>query len=159
MLKDSDADLIVNQLEELLAAATSRYKVNDVLTFSDTASIEVIEFGSLVARRGFFRTVENIKQTSAGKKLWFSSNKTFMERACDKALGMIKHHLIDSMGYESKDIKIQWKKNNVKVGDKEAAWVSATCVVTMQEELSDVQEMVDASMNEWFSKRGGRDRE
>ena len=94
-----------------------RARVKDVFCHGDPANFGIIEFHTPASAKSFLRRLAKMTglEIEAGKVMKFSANRTLLQRAADKRLGMIKHLLAQLEGTDLKDVKISWKANVVRL--------------------------------------------
>ena len=63
----------------------------------------------------------------------FTSNRNFDERTRDKALGLLKHDLIEEKGYKQSQVNIVWEEGRIEVKKREVASVSDDAAIQAQE--------------------------
>ena len=155
-LKDTqDEDEIIKQVQTVVDGLGGNGKYIKIGTFSDPSRVGVVQFRSVAAKIGFLRR-SNLSETkwTNGETMRFKSNDTIEKRTTDKTLGMIKYHLHNKKGYELKDINIKWRNNVVEYRGKEMAWVTEAGEVKFDSSITDIDELVTASINDWKDKRG-----
>ena len=151
--EDTQGQTIIDTIEKFMKEAGARNKVESVGTFVDPARVRFIEFESKAAKISFFRKIRNASTNVNGLDLWFTSNRTFAERARDKCLGLVKHNLIEIQGQVPSVVKIDWERGFVKVKNKKVATVSEEAEVACSPEAADIKDAVEAGMAAWFAKR------
>ena len=136
-------------------------KAQDVYCFADPSNFGVIEFASVKDVRGFLRMLRKASEFEIDneKSLKFSPNRTLNQRAQDKRLGQIKHQMT-LQGHDLEAIKIIWKKNIVKLGDKVVYKFSKGTTEGTGEHIYSnegiiVKDGVEDVVKSWISQRGG----
>ena len=152
--QETDKDEIIKSIEDYLKEGKRRNKVVDVFAFSDPAKYGVIEFESVPAKIGFYKKIRDVSTKIGGDiELRFEDNKTFPERARDKTLGMIKHHVMQHKGLGKKQVKIDWGTGSVKTKEGEVASVTEDGSINIGEGLIEIKKAVEEHMKEWVEKR------
>jgi len=81
-----------------------------VFTFAELAQFGVIQFETIALKISFYEKINEMdKHIKGGGELWFKNNRTFEQRARDKALGQFKHMLITKAKLKPEDVRIKWK--------------------------------------------------
>ena len=155
--KEDEAE-IVNQIDEMLNEIGGRdiLKVTDVFTFSDPSKIGVIEFVSEAAKIGFWKKKKDKDfMWLTLDDMWFTNNRTPEERIKDKVLGMIKHHLIETLKINKDDVKIIWAKGkrSLEVKRKQVAKEQDNGTVEFPEDAAQIQKEVEHSADQLCIKR------
>ena len=92
-----------------------------------------------------------------GVELWCKDNRTWDERVRDKALGLIKYHLIETKDILKSSVKIDWGSGFVKIRRncvfQKNASVSDDAELVFSDEGLDVKDVVESSLQEWLAKR------
>ena len=151
---DSDQDIIIAKIEEILAIDTRRAKVVNVDTFTDPSSFGVITFTSPAAKIGFFKNMKSTKiKLDNGKEMTFKNNETFPARIRNKIFGQIKFQLNRKLGHELKDIHIDRKKWIVKLKTKIVATINDDNETEYDIIAQSIKPEVDNFMKDWIMKR------
>lgn len=152
--EDTDAEKIIATLDKFLNEGNLRSKVVHVGTFTDPAQVGVIEFETESAKLGFYRKLRNANTIVNDVELWFNNNRTFEERKRDKALGIIKYNLIEIKKLSKMSVRIDWKNGFVKIRGKKVATVTDEAEISLDHDILDVKDAVDAGFKAWLVKKG-----
>jgi hypothetical protein len=152
--RDTEAAEIVKKIEEVLGTNERRKHVTEVFTFTDPAAIGVITFASCAAKNGFWRKIRNhgIK-LSNDHMLKFESNETFEVRTRNQAMNQIKYQMIQKLGLDVKNIKINRRCGEVKLGSGKVAEVKEDGSMIFTDGIKEIKAEVEAHMEEWVRKR------
>jgi len=151
---DTDAEIIEKTLNDLIKEMKLEQRVSRVFTFSDPASIGVIEFQSIPSKKGFYKKLkQHTAEAPHGNKLSFGDNKTLEQRIKDKHLGFMKHFLIEDHSLPATDVKIKWPNMTVEVKGKMVAWFGSDQMFCVDGLGSGLKEKIEAKIKEWSEKR------
>ena len=151
--RDTDADHVIRNINEFLNVGNRRAKVTEVTTFSDPTSIGVITFETAPAKIGFYKKIRNHGHKLAnGKDLVFFNNETFEKRLQNKKLGQVKYQIKELTKYRLEDIRIDRKKNTVKVGGKLVAKIDAQGKIEYEMQFDEAIAKVKAAVDEWLEE-------
>ena len=94
--ENTEGKVVIDTINDLLSKENRKAKITDVGTFTDPTQIGYIEFQTESAKLAFYRKIKNVEKLQNNVELWFTDNRTFEERRRDKALALIKYHLIET---------------------------------------------------------------
>ena len=114
----------------------------------------MITFASCAAKNGFWRKIRNhgVKLLN-DHMLKFESNETFEVRIRNQAMSQIKYQIIQKLGQDVKNVKINRKTGEIKLGIEKVAEVKQDGSMIFMERIKEIKAEVEAHMEEWVRKR------
>ena len=85
--------------------------------------------------------------------LKFASNETFEVRTRNQAMTQVKYRMVQALGHEAKDVKINRKSGVIKLNTEEVAEVKEDGSVIFSDTIKDIKEAVETHMQEWVNRR------
>ena len=82
----------------------------------------------------------------------FTHKLSWSDRVIEKKLGFIKHHLMDHFQKGVKDVKINWRRRDIEMGNKKVAAYENDSW-SFHKSAKIVEPKVNESMAKWLSER------
>ena len=154
--KDTEEEEIITTISDIIKKQNFENKVEKIFTFTDTASMGVIQFCTVKGKRGFFKKMRDVEIAAPnGKTFAWTNNETTAERIRLKRLGYIKHLLHEHVKIPMNDIKIDRNKSLVKIKSKIVAKPKEgddDDTLELLCEALQIQEALSASMATFMAK-------
>ena len=157
--QNTEEQEIIKTITEIVHTNGFDDKVHEVFTFTNPATIGVIQFHRKQSIPTFFRRMKDVPIKMEGDKhMSFTKNETLEQRTIDKPLGFIKFHINSKLSIPLKQIKIEREKQIVKVQGRVVAKPGGAeddFGLVFMREASEIKQEAKASMKKWMSKVDG----
>ena len=153
---ERDEKDIQKKINDMIDENGWRARVKDVFCHGDPANFGIIEFHTPASAKSFLRRLAKMTslEIEAGKVMKFSANRTLLQRAGDKRLGMIKHLLAQLEGIDLKDVKISWKANVVRLKSEIVYKRTSSGEHEYIGKASEIKVAVEEQIKNWLEERG-----